>query len=184
MTSPPVHRSHEETALVLHRANDAFLDKRHSLYAAAHIPGARYIEATPRGQIADETEQFLTGVRRPIRTDRVLATVLFTDVVGSTGLAVQLGDRRWRALLARHDAQRKRDCVLVADRLAARIEETRGHRKTDRDIGNIARARPVELRRDAAARAQVYIINRATACCSSLMRPRVWRGPKLTGRRF
>jgi class 3 adenylate cyclase len=90
--------------LVLHRANDAFIDERHSRYAAAHIPGARYVEVSGRGQIADEAEQFLTGVRRPIRSDRVLATVLFTDIVGSTDRAAQLGDRGWRALLERHDA--------------------------------------------------------------------------------
>jgi class 3 adenylate cyclase len=90
--------------LVLHRANDAFIDERHSRYAAAHVPGARYVEVAARGQAADETEQFLTGVRRPILSDRVLATVLFTDIVGSTDRAAQLGDRGWRALLERHDA--------------------------------------------------------------------------------
>jgi class 3 adenylate cyclase len=90
--------------LVLHRANDRFIDERHSLYAAAHIPGARYVEVAARGRVADETEQFLTGVRRPMVSDRVLATVLFTDIVGSTDRAAQLGDRGWRALLERHDA--------------------------------------------------------------------------------
>jgi class 3 adenylate cyclase len=90
--------------LVLHRANDRFIDERHSRYAAAHIPGARYVEVAARGRVADETEQFLTGVRRPMVSDRVLATVLFTDIVGSTDRAAQLGDRGWRALLERHDA--------------------------------------------------------------------------------
>jgi pimeloyl-ACP methyl ester carboxylesterase len=82
--------------LVLHRANDIFIDERHSRYAAAHIPGARYVEVSARGQVADEAEQFLTGVRRPILSDRVLATVLFTDIVGSTDRAAQLRDRGWR----------------------------------------------------------------------------------------
>ena len=90
--------------LVLHRANDAFIDERHSRHAAAHIPGARYVEVAERGQVADEIEQFLTGVRRPILGDRVLATVVFTDIVGSTDRAAELGDRGWRALLERHDA--------------------------------------------------------------------------------
>ncbi len=90
--------------LVLHRANDAFIDERHSRYAAAHIPGARYVEVAARGQAADEIEQFLTGVRRPVLSDRVLATVLFTDIVGSTERAAELGDGGWRALLERHDA--------------------------------------------------------------------------------
>lgn len=89
--------------LVLHRANDLFIDERHSRYAATHIPGARYVEVSARGQVADEIEQFLTGARRPILSDRVLATVLFTDIVGSTDRAAQLGDRGWRALLERHD---------------------------------------------------------------------------------
>jgi class 3 adenylate cyclase len=90
--------------LVLHRVNDAFVDERHSRYAAAHIPGARYVEIGARGQAADEIEQFLTDVRRPVLSDRVLATVLFTDIVGSTDRAAELGDSRWRALLERHDA--------------------------------------------------------------------------------
>ena len=92
------------STLVLHRANDAFVDKRHSHYAAAHIPDARYVEVAARGQAADEIEQFLTGIRRPVLSDRVLATVLFTDIVGSTDRAAELGDSGWRALLERHDA--------------------------------------------------------------------------------
>ena len=90
--------------LVIHRKNDAFIDERHSRYAAAHIAGAKYVEVAARGQAADEIEQFLTGVRRPVPTDRVLATVLFTDIVGSSERAAALGDSRWRALLERHDA--------------------------------------------------------------------------------
>ncbi len=89
--------------LVLQRANDLFIDERHSRYAAAHIPGAQYVEAA-RGEIADEIEQFLTGVRPPVLSDRVLATVLFTDIVGSTDRAAELGDSEWRRVLERHDA--------------------------------------------------------------------------------
>lgn len=101
--------------LVLHRANDAFIDERHSRYAAEHIPSARYVEVAARGQVTDQIEQFLTGVRRPILSDRVLATVLFTDIVGSTDRAAELGDRGWRALLEQHD-------VLVREQ----IERCRG----------------------------------------------------------
>jgi class 3 adenylate cyclase len=90
--------------LVVHRANDVFVDERHSRYAAGHIPDAQYVEVAARGQTADEIEQFLTGVRRPVLRDRVLATVLFTDIVGSTERAAELGDSSWRALLERHDA--------------------------------------------------------------------------------
>jgi class 3 adenylate cyclase len=101
--------------VVLHRANDAFIDERHSRYAAEHIPGARYVEVAARGQVTDQIEQFLTGVRRPSLSDRVLATVLFTDIVGSTDRAAELGDRGWRALLEQHD-------VLVREQ----VERCRG----------------------------------------------------------
>ena len=90
--------------LVLHRANDAFVDECHSRYAETHITGARYVAVAARGQAADEIEQFLTGVRRPVLSDRMLATVRFTDIVGSTDRAAELGDSGWRALLERHDA--------------------------------------------------------------------------------
>jgi len=80
-----------------------FVDERHSRYAAAHIPNAQYVEIPADGQAAHEIEQFLTGVRRPVVSDRVLATVLFTDIVGSTKRAAELGDGGWRTLLERHD---------------------------------------------------------------------------------
>ncbi|TMK61812.1 MAG: adenylate/guanylate cyclase domain-containing protein [Actinobacteria bacterium] len=89
--------------LVLRRANDTFVDERHSRYAAAHIPNAQYVEVPTGGRAAHEIEQFLTGVRRPVVSDRVLATVVFTDIVDSTKRAAELGDGRWRALLERHD---------------------------------------------------------------------------------
>jgi class 3 adenylate cyclase len=91
-------------SLVLHRANEKFVDKRHSRFAAEHIPNAQYVETQPGSHAADEIAQFLTGVRRPVVSDRVLATVLFTDIVGSTERAAELGDGGWRELLERHDA--------------------------------------------------------------------------------
>lgn len=90
--------------LVVSRANEKFVDERHASYAAAHIPGARHVEIPPGSHVTDEIEQFLTGVRRPVITDRMLATVLFTDIVGSTERAAELGDSGWRRLLQRHDA--------------------------------------------------------------------------------
>lgn len=97
--------------LVLRRQGEVVLDGRHSRYVADHVPGATYIELPGVGPVfagdvdgaADEIEQFLTGARRPSVSDRVLATVLFTDIVGSTARAAALGDRSWRALLERHD---------------------------------------------------------------------------------
>ncbi len=98
--------------LVLHRRGDLDARPEEGRYMADRIPGARYVELEgddhvpwiDSGQILDEVEEFLTGVRGGAAPDRVLATVLFTDVVDSTGRAVELGDRRWRELLARYHA--------------------------------------------------------------------------------
>jgi class 3 adenylate cyclase len=98
--------------LVLHRRDDEAIDIRHSRYLAEHIPGARYVELEGRDnlvvlgdteQVLVEIERFLTGTHTPPEPDRVLATVMFTDIVGSTETAARLGDRAWRELLARHD---------------------------------------------------------------------------------
>lgn len=94
--------------LVLHRAGDPFTGVEHGRYLADHIPGARYVElsgvdhlffAEDADPIAAEVQEFLTGVRDAGEADRVLATVLFVDIVGSTEHAVRLGDRRWHDLL-------------------------------------------------------------------------------------
>lgn len=98
--------------LLLHRRDDQVIDVRHSRYLARHIPGARYVELDGNDnllvvgdseRILAEIETFLTGAHTPPEPDRVLATVMFTDIVGSTATAARLGDRAWRALLARHD---------------------------------------------------------------------------------
>jgi class 3 adenylate cyclase/pimeloyl-ACP methyl ester carboxylesterase len=81
-------------------------------YLADHIPGARYAAVEGLGQlpfldsgpVLDATEEFLTGHSSLAEPDRVLATVLFTDLVASTRQASEMGDRRWRNLLATHDA--------------------------------------------------------------------------------
>jgi class 3 adenylate cyclase len=94
--------------LVLHRSGDQFIDIRHSRYLAAHIPGARYVEIPGEEAIAfgpdselvlDEIEEFLTGARHAPETERILATVMFADIVDSTARAAELGDRRWRDLI-------------------------------------------------------------------------------------
>jgi class 3 adenylate cyclase len=99
--------------LLLHRSGDRAIDVRHSRYLAAHIRGARLVELDGDDnllvvgdveRILAETEEFLTGARTAPEPDRVLATVMFTDIAGSTALAARLGDRAWRSLLARHDA--------------------------------------------------------------------------------
>jgi class 3 adenylate cyclase len=97
--------------LVLHRAGEGDAKVEEGRYIASRIPGARFVElqgedhvpfADP-DQIVDEIEEFLTGVRRPPVTDRVLATILFTDIVGSTNRLATIGDDAWAALVARHD---------------------------------------------------------------------------------
>jgi class 3 adenylate cyclase len=94
--------------LVLHRRHDQFIDIRHSRYLAEHIPGARYVElpgeeaisfGTDTQPLLDEIEEFLTGARQPADAERILATVMFSDIVDSTKRAAELGDRRWRDLL-------------------------------------------------------------------------------------
>ena len=102
--------------LVLRRADDTFFDARHSRYTAEHIPNAQLVETGPGVRAADEIERFLTGVRRPVVSDRVLATVLFTDIVGSTERAAELGDGAWRTLLGHHD-------TIVREE----VERHRGH---------------------------------------------------------
>ena len=97
--------------LVLHRTTDLDVRVENGRYLAEHIPGARYVEF-PEGDhlfntgdtdaLVDEIEEFLTGVRSDREPDRVLATVLFTDIAGSTERAVELGDRRWGELLDAH----------------------------------------------------------------------------------
>jgi class 3 adenylate cyclase len=97
--------------LVLHRTDDRVCHVENARWLARTIRGARYIElpgidhclwVDGGDQVVPEIEEFLTGVREPAEPDRVLATVLFTDIVGSTGRARELGDRRWRELLERH----------------------------------------------------------------------------------
>jgi pimeloyl-ACP methyl ester carboxylesterase len=96
--------------LVLHREGEALAEE--SRYVGERIPGARIVELPGSDHMPwlgdqegplDEIEEFLTGVRPHPALDRVLATVLFTDIVGSTELAADLGDRRWRDLLERHN---------------------------------------------------------------------------------
>jgi len=104
--------------LVLHRTDDLEARVEEGRWIAGRIPGAKFIELPgadhlpwvgDQDAVLDEIEEFLTGVR-PIRdADRVLATVLFTDIVGSTESAARLGDRGWRDLLAQHQAAVRRE---------------------------------------------------------------------------
>jgi class 3 adenylate cyclase len=104
----PVLPMIQAPTLVLHRPKDPQIDIRHSRYVAEHIPGARLVEVPgehtlPFGpgqdDILDEIEEFLTGTRQSPDTERVLATVMFSDIVDSTRRAAEIGDRGWRDLL-------------------------------------------------------------------------------------
>ena len=98
--------------LVIHRTGDRTVNVEGGRDMAARIPGARLVElpgvdhifyvGENADQISDAIEEFLTGSRAPVAPDRVLATVLFTDIVSSTEMAAALGDRRWRDLMDRH----------------------------------------------------------------------------------
>jgi len=97
--------------LILHRSGDQALSVDGARYMAARIPGAKLIELPgvdhlpflgDQGAVLDEVEEFLTGVRQAPSFDRVLATVLFTDIVNSTARAAELGDSAWRELLGEH----------------------------------------------------------------------------------
>ena len=103
--------------LVMHRAGDRATPVGGGRYIARQIPGAKYVEfdgidhfpwVGDSHAVLGELEEFLTGVRHGPEPDRVLATVMFTDIVGSTEHAVALGDRRWRNMLDRYYAETRR----------------------------------------------------------------------------
>jgi class 3 adenylate cyclase len=121
------------TLIITHRDRPG---ARQSQYLAEHIEGAKSVEAPGADvlpfapdsvALLDRVEEFLTGRLPPVQLDRVLATVLFTDIVNSTDQAASLGDRRWRELLIRHDA-------LVA----SEIERFRGRRVKSTGDGILA----------------------------------------------
>jgi class 3 adenylate cyclase len=100
--------------LVVQHADDPLIVPARGRYVADHIPGAKLVELPARNLYHvvepgwrasfQEISEFLTGHRAEVADDRVLATVLFTDIVGSTRRASELGDRNWHALLDAHDA--------------------------------------------------------------------------------
>jgi pimeloyl-ACP methyl ester carboxylesterase/class 3 adenylate cyclase len=99
--------------LIMHRSGDRLFRVEQGRYMADHIPGARFVELPgddhlpmfgDADAVLDEIEEFLTGARGAASADRVLATVLFTDIVASTAQLAVRGDREWRMVLDRHDA--------------------------------------------------------------------------------
>jgi class 3 adenylate cyclase len=108
----PILETIRVPTLVLHRIGNRYIRVGNGRHLAEHIPRARFVElpgddhlfyAGDVEAMLAPTEEFLTGARPVVDDDRVLATVLFTDIVGSTEHASRLGDRAWRDLLERHD---------------------------------------------------------------------------------
>jgi len=99
--------------LIIHRRDDRIVSSAQVRYVADEVEGARLVELTGvdhvpfvgnADAILDEVEEFVTGTRPAPKTDRVLATVLFTDIVGSTERQASLGDRGWTTLVKQHHA--------------------------------------------------------------------------------
>ncbi|REN19333.1 adenylate/guanylate cyclase domain-containing protein, partial [Mycobacterium tuberculosis] len=102
----------EAPTLILHRVGSTYIPVGHGRYLAEHIAGSRLVELPgtdtlywvgDTGPMLDEIEEFITGVRGGADAERMLATIMFTDIVGSTQHAAALGDDRWRDLLDNHD---------------------------------------------------------------------------------
>jgi class 3 adenylate cyclase/pimeloyl-ACP methyl ester carboxylesterase len=110
--------------LIVHRVDDQVCHVENARWLARNINGSRYVELPgdthipwiDGDDILDEIREFLTGVREPAEPERVLATVLFTDIVGSTKRARELGDRRWRDVVEHHHSLVRRE-----------LERFRGH---------------------------------------------------------
>ncbi len=111
--------------LVMHRPKEHVWDVRHSLYLAAHIPGARYVELEgvdsfpflgDSDAVVEEIEEFLTGGRSGGERARALLTVMFTDIVEATAHAARIGDGRWRDLLADHGQDVRKELARFGGR--------------------------------------------------------------------
>lgn len=121
----PMLRAIRAPTLVIHSRDNAFVRVGHGQYLAEHIGGSRYVELdgadhvpwVSESDVAGEIEDFLTGARRAPETHRYLATVLFTDIVGSTEQAAFHGDGRWTGLLELHDEAVERELTRFGGRL-------------------------------------------------------------------
>ncbi|MGE5617344.1 MAG: adenylate/guanylate cyclase domain-containing protein [Candidatus Woesearchaeota archaeon] len=114
----PVLSAVTAPALVLHRDRDRVVPVAMARALARDLPGARYVELEGADHLPwtegadallDEIEEFVTGTRREREPERMLATILFTDIVDSTERAASSGDREWRRLLERHDELVRRE---------------------------------------------------------------------------
>ncbi len=117
--------------LIIHRAGNRYMRVGHGRYLAEHITGAKYVElpgedhfffAGDTDELLDEIEAFLTGRKGLPEIDRILSTVLFTDIVDSTKRAAEMGDRRWREMLDAHESLSQRE----VERFRGRLIKTTG----------------------------------------------------------
>ena len=111
--------------LILHKRGDPFAAIEHGRYLAEHIPNAKFVElpgvdhvffSEDSNTLASEIQEFVTGARSVAEPRRILATILFTDIVGSTTTAAAMGDQSWRDLLARHHAIIRRQLAVFRGR--------------------------------------------------------------------
>jgi class 3 adenylate cyclase len=153
----------EVPVLVLNRTENAIVPIRSGRALAAALPDARLVEIPGTGAViwsadvdlvADEVQAFLTGVRPPPRRDRVLSTVLFTDIVGSTERAAAIGDKEWRELLERHhrilraslDRYAGKEVHTAGDGFLATFDSPRRAIECARAAGESIRAIGLEIR--------------------------------------
>jgi class 3 adenylate cyclase len=149
--------------LVMHRRDDTFIKVEHSRYLAEHIPGARYVELEGSDNlfsmgdseaVIGEAEEFLTGARHEREPDRMLATVLFTDIVDSTSRAAEMGDGAWRQLLDQHhslvrrclERNRGREVKMTGDGFLATFDGPARGIRCATSIAEQMRALGIEVR--------------------------------------
>jgi class 3 adenylate cyclase len=148
--------------LVIHSRDNVFIPSEMGRYLAEHIRGAKFVDVaggdtgiTPANVLLlDEVEEFLTGERTHVDIERILTTVLFTDIVGSTELAASLGDRRWRALLDDHDRVvrdqlrrfRGREVKTTGDGFVASFDGPARAIRCAQGIGEVTRRLGVQVR--------------------------------------
>jgi alpha/beta hydrolase fold len=190
----PVLPTIKAPTLVVQRTEDPLVSVEQGRYLAAQIPGARYVELPGRvhlpflgdaDAILREIETFLTGAHTPTDVDRVLRTVLFTDIVNSTARLADVGDRRWRELLDAHDTavrraveqfrwHRREHCRR---RLPGRLRWTGAGdpvRRGDRRFGTVARHGGTGRAVTPASVRRVATISPASPCTSGRGS---WRSP-------
>ena len=149
--------------LLMHRSDDMLIQPGGSRYMAERIPNAKLVEFPgedhlwwfgDQDAISDEIEEFLTGARHATEPDRVLATVMFTDIVGSTERAAELGDSAWRDLLERHgevvrrqlDLHRGREVKTTGDGFLATFDGPARAINCAREIASGVKPLGIEIR--------------------------------------